>query len=334
MSRRTSFGLISLKNSFPTMLFLGIAKRFPLFVIFSTHAVGDLPNLSEAKLTTMIKKSIPYLEQKGVEWIEQKNCVSCHRIGNMIWSLSKARQQGFKVSEQLDQWIKWSVDVSLNKDKDGKPTGLSNQEGVAQLILGQEDVELQKRSELIGLLKEGQEPDGCWSPGGQLPMQKRSKLETKEASTMWIALSLKNYAPNAFESALANLKGNLGKSTEWIALKLMISQEIKDANSTDHYLKLLLKSQNHDGGWGWLISEQSDAFATGMVLYALEFSGPNIDRSPMTKARSFLFQTQNPDGSWSVPSTKRKKKESIEETASYWGTSWAVLGLLHGLEMR
>ena len=111
MSRRTSFGLISLKNSFPTMLFLGIAKRFPLFVIFSTHAVGDLPNLSEAKLTTMIERSIPYLEQKGVKWIEQKNCVSCHRIGNMIWSLSKAHQQGFKVSEQLDHWIKWSVYV-------------------------------------------------------------------------------------------------------------------------------------------------------------------------------------------------------------------------------
>ena len=277
---------------------------------------------------------IPYLEQKGVEWIEQKNCVSCHRIGNMIWSLSKAHQQGFKVSEQLDHWIKWSVDASLKKDKDGKPTGLSNKEGVAQLILGHEDVELQKRAELIELLKKGQEQDGCWNPGGQLPMQKRSKLETKEVSTMWIALSLKNYAPKVFENASGHLKGNLGKSTEWIALKLMISHEIKDTNSTNHYLKLLLNSQNHDGGWGWLITEQSDALATGMALYALEFSGLNIDRSPMNKARSFLFQTQNPDGSWSVPSTKRKKKESIEETASYWGTAWAVLGLLHGLEMQ
>ena len=37
---------------------------------------------------------------------------------------------------------------------------------------------------------------------------------------------------------------------------------------------------------------------------------------------------QQPDGSWPVPSTRARDKNKINKTATYWGTTWAVIGLL------
>jgi squalene-hopene/tetraprenyl-beta-curcumene cyclase len=31
-----------------------------------------------------------------------------------------------------------------------------------------------------------------------------------------------------------------------------------------------------------------------------------------------------------VPSTRAKDKNKVRETSSYWGTAWAVVGLLEG----
>ncbi|MEM7230922.1 MAG: hypothetical protein AAF517_02025 [Planctomycetota bacterium] len=54
----------------------------------------------------------------------------------------------------------------------------------------------------------------------------------------------------------------------------------------------------------------------------------------MQRARAFLLKTQGEDGVWETPSTlKRKKREAIE-TSNYFGTGWAVLGLLETLPRR
>ena len=85
-------------------------------------------------LRSSIQKSIQFVEAKGVYWIESKKCVSCHRIGNMIWSLSAAKQKGLQVSDQLDEWIKWSnTDVQRKKDN-GEIIGHLNKTGVVQII--------------------------------------------------------------------------------------------------------------------------------------------------------------------------------------------------------
>lgn len=313
-------------------IFLNIGAIVFLLPFSPASAETAQPNHSEAKVRSAIKRSIPYLEKKGVEWIRDKKCVSCHRVGNMVWSLSEARSNGFKTSEKLDDWIEWSLTASLKKNDKGKVVGLGNKEGVAQLILGVDDLAEEKRRDLLDLLKQEQEPNGSWKPGGQLPTQKRLPAETREVSTMWIALALQNHAPAAFEKALHHLDEPLGKSTEWIALKLLIARETKNSLSRKRFSRLLIDKQNKDGGWGWLTSEQSDALGTGMALYALRSAGSEPDLASMLKAQEFLLSNQKEGGFWDVRSTKRKKRGSIEETASYWGTAWAILGLIKGLE--
>jgi len=65
-----------------------------------------------------------------------------------------------------------------------------------------------------------------------------------------------------------------------------------------------------------------------MVLYALNQSGVNPKQERISKAVEFLTSSQNDDGSWDVKGTKNAKKDHVEETSTYWGTTWAVIALL------
>ncbi|MCA9020956.1 MAG: hypothetical protein KDA74_12490, partial [Planctomycetaceae bacterium] len=70
---------------------------------------------------------------------------------------------------------------------------------------------------------------------------------------------------------------------------------------------------------------------TGMALYALLEAGVDRQDATVKRAQQFLVSTQRPDGSWPVKGTKEKKKANVEETAVYWGTCWAVIGLVESL---
>lgn len=318
-------------------------------IVLSSLLLALLPGaLPEEKPTDIqiretIQRSIPYIEEKGVWWIERKKCVTCHRIGTMVWSLQAAKQNGFKVSDQLEEWLTWAVDKSLSKNDKGKLIGLGNKEGVAQIILTlnrskiNDQARITTRNKLVALLREGQNPDGSWKPGGQLPFQKRSKSETASVSTMWLTLTLLSEVTNdknthAIKRAMKYIeKSHPGRSTEWYLLKLLLAVQSQDKNARDQFTNQLRNQQNADGGWGWIVGEKSDALGTGMALYALLRAGQEKQGSSIKRAQQFLISTQRKDGSWPVNGTKEKKKDGIEETAVFWGTTWAVIGLIEGL---
>ncbi len=295
-----------------------------------------------------IQRSIPFVEKKGNWWIEEKNCVSCHRVGNMVWSLTAARKNGFFVSDQLDQWISWTIDASLKENEDGKIVGAGNAEGVAQIVLtlqlegaratdSQGDDRSKEVEQLVELIAGGQLPDDSWKPGGQLPSQKRAKEETSDVSSMWNSLAMCDPITSgskqaAVKAAIDRIKKRPdGKSTEWYVAGLLLAQEVNDEEWREKLLGQLRDQQQDDGGWGWIVGEESDALGTGMSLYALIKSGVDRGDPIIVDAQKFLLETQREDGSWAVKGTKEKKQEQIQETAVFWGTSWATLGLVESL---
>jgi squalene-hopene/tetraprenyl-beta-curcumene cyclase len=291
------------------------------------------------RVHTAVRRSIPYIQEQGASWIEEKKCVSCHRVSTMVWSLSVARRNGFKVSDKLDEWVKWEADISLSKDDKGTVVGLGNKEGVAQILLSL-DSDIEKngvRKELAALLQEGQQPDGSWKPGGQLPSQKRPESETASVSTMWITLALikeggKGLTTAVVERALSFIQQSpAGKSTEWYAVQLLLAAQRDDDALKDHFVNELRKQQQSDGGWGWLVDQKSDALGTGMALYALVRADVLRSDPSIKRAQQFLLGTQREDGSWAVQGTKTNNQDQIQETAVYWGTTWAALGLMVSL---
>lgn len=318
-----------------------------MFAIGSLLLTVSMAALPEDQVTTpqvreTIQRSIPYIEEKGLWWIEQKKCVTCHRVGMMVWSLDSAKRNGFKVSDRLGEWLQWAADQSLAKNDKGTIVGLGDKEGVAQILLSfdrpsVDPDQLETRKKLATLLLDGQQPDGSWKAGGQLPFQKRPALETNSVSTMWLTLTLlmeESSADNtaAVAQAMQYIKASPpGKSTEWYAVRLLLATQTKDDEMRDQMVAQLRSLQKPDGGWGWMVADESDALGTGMALYALVYAGVERQDTSVERAQQFLVSTQRADGSWPVKGTKEKKKASIEETAVFWGTTWAVIGLVESL---
>src|SRR5437762_4302561 len=100
-------------------------------------AVAADPSIGSEQVRAAIQRSLPYIEQQGVWWIENKKCVTCHRVGNMLWSLNDAARYGFDVDrEKLAEWMTWSIESTRAPDKEDVPDGAKNADGVSQLLLG------------------------------------------------------------------------------------------------------------------------------------------------------------------------------------------------------
>lgn len=284
---------------------------------------------SADEASDIAKRSLPFLKEKGLAWIEDRQCASCHQIPSMLWSLNSAMKAGLTTeSPEVAQWTPWAANWRhWNKtgDKEGvDKVSAGNIDTMVFLLLGSSEPEPAFAGGFRAQILKNQQADGSWKAGGQLPLGKRPPREIHEVTTMWTLLALK---PAAHDRARKRAEDYLtktepGQSTEWHALRLLLKPD--DAALHDALLKL----QHEDGGWGWLSKEPSDAFGTGLALYALAKSGLPADHESRMKAVTFLKSTQTPDGSWPVPSTRARDKNKINKTATYWGTAWAVIGLL------
>lgn len=122
-----------------------------------------------------------------------------------------------------------------------------------------------------------------------------------------------------------------GESLEWRVVHLLYEATLGDPTRASTRLGELLALQHDDGGWPWLVGEgESDAFATGQVLYALVRLNRPASTVAVERGRRFLVENQGVDGTWAVRSTLARE-EGVIPTGRYWGTGWAVIGLLETL---
>ncbi len=208
-------------------------------------------------------------------------------------------------------------------------------DAMVQLLLSGSDGdgEAEFAASTRGRIREMQQADGSWKPGGQLFGMNRSAAEATQLTTMWAELALLESPDAAWKESLARAGSYLkdatqGKVLEGLVVRLLLSIRRGEAPAD---LKELLARQNSDGGWASLHGAGSDAFATGQALQALSATGAD---DAIRRGRQFLIERQSPDGSWSVPpsalaSPKRtpERLKSLEPIYHYWGSAWASIGL-------
>jgi squalene-hopene/tetraprenyl-beta-curcumene cyclase len=307
-------------------------------------AVGDAP--SDEQACVAIEKSLPFVMAEGERWIAEKKCVTCHQVPFMVWALNAAAERGMELNrqkrEECSSWaIEWkNMATKEDLEKGEEHTLARHSDPVAQLLLarGKGNTSATWPALFAERLATGQEEDGSWKAGGQLPLQKRPERETQEVSTMWSLVALQSYAapPDAVADRFAKARAWLGsetqgQSTEWWAVRLILERGSDNDTEANHQRAELVARQRDDGGWGWLCADESDAFGTGVAIYALARDGFAADDTAITRGRAFLVRTQEADGSWLVKGTKKAKAKQIEPTATYWGTCWAVIGLTETL---
>jgi squalene-hopene/tetraprenyl-beta-curcumene cyclase len=300
----------------------------------------DVPLEVQARETA--ERAIPFVEKKGTAWIKDRKCLACHYSGYMLWSLRDATQRGFAIDkDKLAESTNWAI---------GQVRDYGH-EGAAQMLIARDrsdrsDETIKQIARLRDEIIKGQEKDGFWKAGGQLPDQKRPVSETTQVSTMLCVLGLDALdEPNekAIESrdrALKWLKAtppngkNPAVSSEWYAVRMLIEKKFGDPKEVESLRDTILAAQQSDGGWGWLWADKSDAFGTGVSIYALSQVGVPSSHPAIQKAWKFLIETQTDDGSWVVHGTKNGTKNAPHPFSGYWGSTWALLGLSHSLPAR
>jgi hypothetical protein len=150
-------------------------------------ARGEDNGPKTAEVRKAVERSLPFLEDKGVAWIKQKGCVTCHQTTFLIWTHNEAERRGFSVDRRkINDWTNWALLQALTFS-DAPMLGDDDENGddtLSQLILGR-DLAPEKpgggkkdtfsssdgghdpyESVLKNLLKV-QTKDGSWRPGGQ-----------------------------------------------------------------------------------------------------------------------------------------------------------------------
>ena len=84
----------------------------------------------------------------------------------------------------------------------------------------------------------------------------------------------------------------------------------------------LIKSQNDDGGFGWLIGGESDSDDTGVAIQALVLLGEDSESSPsIEKALDFIKSRQGSDGGFSASDMMGNDSNSASD-------AWSMQGLI------
>jgi squalene-hopene/tetraprenyl-beta-curcumene cyclase len=309
-----------------------------LLAIFVTSAD------SEAATRDVVTRSLRFVEAGGTAWIEQKKCVSCHTVGMMIWTHNEARRRGFAVeAERIRKWNEWALaDLLARKDFGGGDT-------ISQVLLAQlrpsGTSPVEPYAKLLDSLASQQRPDGSWKPGQQLQ-------HPPEVSTRWAMLAfdaplplgtesaalINDRIPRARKAAFQWLKSEPADDTLEARILRMLMMRKQEPALAQIWLLELMALQNADGGWSYQLgANESDAFATGLAIYAAAVQGHPRDNAQFKRAREFLAKTIREDGSWLVRAShihsvqEGKDTKGADVIYSYWGTAWATLGLLHTL---
>jgi N-acyl-D-amino-acid deacylase len=97
----------------------------------------------------------------------------------------------------------------------------------------------------------------------------------------------------------------------------------------------LVAEQRSDGGWAQLPGLETDAYATGQALVALQTAGHAVSSAEYRRGAAYLLRTQFADGSWLVRSrtfpVQPPRDSGFPHGKHQWisaaGTSWAAMAL-------
>ena len=152
------------------------------------------------------------------------------------------------------------------------------------------------------------------------------------AVTAYAIRALKAYAPPGRSHDMTE---RIARATTWLAAQKAVTTEDRNmqllgllwagrgAAEREPFAKVILAKQRADGGWAQSDDLQSDAYATGVSLFALaEAAGIGPDHAGYKKGTAYLLSTQRPDGSWYVKSRAVKFQPFFDGGFPYGHDQW------------
>lgn len=332
----------------------------------SAGELGYRPNggMPSRSTEAALKSGLKLLEVSMNAFSESATCFSCHQEGLGRMVTGSAKSKGFATDAKLNGEQLERIRGFFGEVKPLLQGALSNPElmkqvplieinevtpGVSWLFAGMvsnNDSANEATAAAAMVLARQQSPDGSWTFSlPRVPMQ--SSFATFTALSV---RALQRYGPKAQSEEIQGriakakewLQGATGKTIDDMAFRLMgLKWSGATMEERQSAIEALKAAQLEDGGWAQMPNRSSDAYATGMAIYALRIAGGLEANDPIVeKGASYLIRTQDDDGSWfvnkrAIPANNyfdAKFPHGESQYASFNGTSWAVLGLLETLK--
>ena len=173
-----------------------------------------------------------------------------------------------------------------------------------------------------------QQRNGRWYGGG-IP---RPPIEDGDFTRTALAIrALTSYAPPGRK---ADLQERVQRATAWLRSAKPITAEDRafrllglawggaDPGARRDAAKEMVALQRPDGGWSQSTELQTDAYATGLTIYALKESGSELPAAVVERATQHLRSTQRADGSWYVRSRSAKFQPYFDGGFPYEHDQW------------
>jgi ankyrin repeat protein len=299
------------------------------------------PAQSTVSPAKAIEKAMPLLQQQSHNFIRIGGCNSCHSQDLPSAANALVRDRGIPTPREIPQ-LPGSMTLSPERLMD---LNAVNPNSMAWELF---DLGMNRAAKsaftdaAVRYIKAAQTPDGNWSTNeGRRPPMNAGDFQ----SAALAIYSMKQYSPDA-EKATSDRA--IAKAVNWL-------EKTKPVTSQDRAFQLLglawgngsakiikdaardlARLQRADGGWNQLPDMESDAYATGQALYALNAAAkmPAGDRT-YQKGVEYLLRTQAADGTWHVQTRAIWLQPYFESGFPYGrdqfisaaGTAWAVMGL-------
>jgi len=294
------------------------------------QAVAANDDPSPAALKTAVQKGLDLLEKTSPTFVKKGGCNSCHNQMLPAAAQAFARSRGIVTGETIMQLPPEASEATTERYVEYSIGGGG---GISALgfelfaaAIDHKPADARIRAKLY-FIKGMQQPEGHWVGGGSRPPLTFDDFTT----TAYMIHALHTYAAPA-EAADTNAR--IDRARTWLlnaspertqerafqALGLVWSHGDETAIAAS--VKSLQASQRTDGGWSQLPALDSDAYATGIALFALHEAGMAPTHQTYRAGVKYLLSTQAADGTWHVKTRALPFQPYFESGYPYGPDQW------------
>ena len=300
--------------------------RTTLFLLFTAAAL-QAADIAPATLRAAAEKGLALLEQTSPTFVKKGGCNSCHNQMLPTAAQAFARKRGIRTGEAIAQLPPEVSEVTTERyiEYSTNPVNSAGYELFAYANTGRPaDARIDAQ---IYFIKSMQQPEGYWRTMGNRP-----PLTFDDYTTTAYAI----YALNTYKAGTqaADTDTRLARARSWLLeakpettqervfhlLGMAWSKASREA--LDKAAQGLRGMQKSNGGWSQLGAMETDAYATGMALYALYEGGLPSSDPVYQKGLRFLLSTQAADGTWHVKSRALPVQPYFESGYPYGHDQW------------
>ncbi|HLQ45479.1 MAG TPA: prenyltransferase/squalene oxidase repeat-containing protein, partial [Planctomycetaceae bacterium] len=283
-----------------------------------------------------------------------RDCFACHHQTVPLAAMREARRMGLKVDEELfDDTVKFVrryFEGRLDELEQGR--GIPGRAfmvgyGAWAFELSEVNMPHDLRRAMAQYVIWRQEPDGHWTPAAIRPPAEQSEV-TNTVLAMRVLRPVGNGTPfdldpewsvtadQAERRARRWLTAAPTKLQEDVVFRLWgLSWFGDESQSRDGVVRKIVERQQPDGGWAAEEGLKSEAYSTGITLFALLDTGESPTSLPIARGLEYLARTQQADGSWFV-ATRAKPVQAFFDNGDPHGknqfisisaTGWSVAAI-------